>query len=112
MVITYITLTFPSQNLSPPPQLTSPSHPQLASSTYLIDAYNSHAASVTAASTVFRSFLGTLLPLAGRSMYAALGVGWGTSVLAFISVALLPLPFVFYVCGRRIREGGGFGVDI
>ncbi|PVH87147.1 MFS general substrate transporter [Cadophora sp. DSE1049] len=83
----------------------------LASSTYLIDAYTSHAASVTAASTVFRSLLGALLPLAGRSMYAALGVGWGTSVLAFISVALLPLPFVFYGFGRRIRERRVFGVE-
>ncbi|KAH7319369.1 major facilitator superfamily domain-containing protein [Rhexocercosporidium sp. MPI-PUGE-AT-0058] len=83
----------------------------LASSTYLIDAYTTHAASVTAASTVFRSLLGALLPLAGRSMYAALGVGWGTSVLAFISLALIPLPFVFYVCGQRIRESKRFSVE-
>ncbi|KAG4442462.1 hypothetical protein IFR05_002064 [Cadophora sp. M221] len=83
----------------------------LASSTYLIDAYTAHAASVTAASTVFRSLLGALLPLAGRSMYDALGVGWGTSVLAFISVALLPLPFVFYVYGQRIRENQKFVVE-
>ncbi|KAH7403308.1 hypothetical protein BKA64DRAFT_446482 [Cadophora sp. MPI-SDFR-AT-0126] len=79
----------------------------LASSTYLIDAYTSHAASVTAASTFFRFLLGPLLPHAGSSMYAALAVGWGTSVLAFISVALLPLPFVFYGFGEGGEGGGG-----
>lgn len=44
--------------------------------TYLIDAYTRYAASAMAANTVFRSLLGALVPLAGPSMYAALGLGW------------------------------------
>lgn len=72
--------------------------------TYLVDAYTVYAASVSAASTVFRSLLGALLPLAGNSMYNALGVGWGTSVLGFIAVAFIPVPFVFWKFGQRIRE--------
>jgi hypothetical protein len=71
--------------------------------TYLVDAYTEHAASVTAACTVLRSVLGALLPLAGPKMYAALGLGWGNSLLAFLALALMPIPVVFWVCGERIR---------
>ena len=76
----------------------------MPASTYLVDAYTVYAASATAASTVFRSLLGALLPLAGNSMYNAMGVGWGTSLLGFIAVAFIPLPFIFWKFGQRIRE--------
>jgi len=61
---------------------------------YLVDAYTRYAASVSAASTVLRSLIGALLPLAGNAMYDSLGVGWGTSVLGFIAVAFIPVPLV------------------
>lgn len=83
----------------------------MASSTYLVDAYTVYAASVTAASTIFRSLLGALLPLAGNSMYDALGVGWGTSVLGFIAVAFIPAPFLLYLYGAKIRESKLFRVE-
>jgi hypothetical protein len=76
----------------------------MPANTYLVDTYTSYAASASAASTVFRSLLGALLPLAGNSMYNALGLGWGTSVLGFIAVAFIPIPFVFWKFGQRIRE--------
>ncbi|KAF2802402.1 MFS general substrate transporter [Mytilinidion resinicola] len=72
--------------------------------TYLVDAFTLYAASVTAASTVLRSLLGALLPLAGGKMYDALGVGWGTSLLGFIAVAFIPMPFILWTFGERIRE--------
>lgn len=71
---------------------------------YLVDTYTIYAASVSAASTVFRSLLGALLPLAGNSMYNALGLGWGTSVLGFIAVAFIPMPLVLWKFGQQIRE--------
>jgi hypothetical protein len=71
--------------------------------TYLVDAYTQYAASVSASATVFRSLLGALLPLAGNSMYDALGLGWGTSLLGFIAVAFMPVPFIFWFFGERIR---------
>ncbi|KAL8897001.1 MAG: hypothetical protein Q9207_007436, partial [Kuettlingeria erythrocarpa] len=74
----------------------------LPTSTYLIDAFPLYAASVTAAATILRSLVGALLPLAGRSMYKTLGLGWGNSLLAFIAVAMLPIPFIFYKYGERI----------
>lgn len=71
---------------------------------YLVDAYTAYAASATAAAIVSRSLLGALLPLAGNSMYDGLGVGWGTSVLGFISVAFLPVPLIFWKYGEKIRK--------
>ncbi|KAF1968143.1 fluconazole resistance protein [Bimuria novae-zelandiae CBS 107.79] len=71
--------------------------------TYLVDAYTVHAASVSAAATVFRSLLGALLPLAGNAMYDTLGVGWGNSLLGFIGVACVPIPLLFWIYGERLR---------
>ncbi|KAH6884115.1 major facilitator superfamily domain-containing protein [Thelonectria olida] len=70
---------------------------------YLIDAYISYAASVVAAVTVLRSIAGALLPLAGLSMYDSLGLGWGNSILAFLSLVLVPVPVVFRFYGAKIR---------
>ncbi|PYH43371.1 MFS transporter [Aspergillus saccharolyticus JOP 1030-1] len=72
--------------------------------TYIIDSYPRYAASGTAAVTVTRSLLGALLPLAGSPMYAALGYGWGNSLLGFITLALLPLPIVFGRVGKGLRQ--------
>ncbi|KAM5348548.1 hypothetical protein ACJ41O_008372 [Fusarium nematophilum] len=80
-------------------------------SVYLVDAYLEYAASVMAASTVFRSLVGALLPLAGRKLYESLGLGWGTSLLAFIAVAMLPVSVIFIKYGERIRSRNLFGVE-
>ncbi|KIM94619.1 hypothetical protein OIDMADRAFT_45586 [Oidiodendron maius Zn] len=73
------------------------------SQNYLIDSYLRYAASVTAAQTVLRSLLGALLPLAGLRMYDTLGLGWGNSLLAFIALALVPIPLAFFTFGERLR---------
>lgn len=81
-------------------------------STYLVDSYLRYAASVTAANTVLRSLVGALLPLAGPSMYDALGLGWGNSLLAFIALAMCVVPFVFWKYGERIRTNPKFQVKL
>ena len=80
--------------------------------TYLIDAYTVYAASVIAANTVLRSLLGALLPLAGPSMYGALGLGWGNSLLGFVALAMVPLPFIFWRYGERIRTSKRFAIEL
>lgn len=80
-------------------------------STYLVDAYGMYAASAVAASTVIRSLAGAVLPLAGRDMFAALGLGWGSSLLAFIAIAMIPMPFLFYKFGERLRQRNLFDVE-
>ncbi|KAK0382986.1 hypothetical protein NLU13_8902 [Sarocladium strictum] len=73
------------------------------SATYLVDVYSVYSASVMAASATLRCLCGALLPLAGPAMFDALGVGWGNSLLGFISVAFIPLPAVLYYHGDKIR---------
>ncbi|KAJ0305231.1 uncharacterized protein N0V96_006957 [Colletotrichum fioriniae] len=71
---------------------------------YVIDAYPAYAASGMAAFTVFRSVVAAFLPMAGPSMYDALGLGWGNSLLGFIAVALIPVPALIYRYGGRLRK--------
>jgi len=66
---------------------------------YLLDVYPKQAASVTAALAVLRSLAGALLPLCALDMYSALSMGWGNSLLAFISLGLIPIPLLFYKFG-------------
>ncbi|KAH4272564.1 hypothetical protein HBI04_102280 [Parastagonospora nodorum] len=79
--------------------------------TYLVDAFTIHAASAIAANTVLRSVFGAVLPLSGLSMYDALGLGWGNSLLGFISLAFIPVPIFFWFYGERIRTSKKFQVQ-
>jgi len=72
--------------------------------TYIIDAYEKYSASALASVAVLRSILGACLPLAAPKLYVALGIGWGTSVMGFIAVLFLPMPFVFQRYGERLRK--------
>ncbi|KAF2199808.1 MFS general substrate transporter [Delitschia confertaspora ATCC 74209] len=80
--------------------------------TYLVDAFTLHAASAMAANTVLRSLFGAVLPLGGLDMYKVLGLGWGNSLLAFLSLALIPVPILFRVYGERIRTNPRFQVKL
>ncbi|QDS77377.1 hypothetical protein FKW77_005756 [Venturia effusa] len=75
----------------------------MPANTYLIDVFTSHAASAMAANTVLRSVVAAILPMAGPKLYAALGYGWGNSLLGFVAAAMIPIPFVFLKYGERIR---------
>ena len=84
----------------------------MLASTYLIDANPLYEASAIAACTAVRSLIGAFVPLAGRSMYEALGLGWGNSLLGFMALALCPLPWYFYKYGERIRTNPRFQVKM
>jgi len=75
---------------------------------YLTDAYEIFAASAMAASGCCRSIVGAVLPFATTKMYGNLGVAWATSLLAFISLLLCGVPFIFLWKGNRIRDGSKF----
>ena len=71
---------------------------------YMVDVYAPIANSAIAGNTLVRSFFGAGFSLFASSMYRNLGVAWATSTLGFISVALVPIPILFYRFGPRIRS--------
>lgn len=76
-----------------------------SSQTYIIDIFGPQAAaSALGAITLLRNLTGAFLPLAAPSLYASLNLGWGNSVLAFVTVAFIPVPFFFYWHGEWLRE--------
>ena len=79
---------------------------------YIIDVYLMYANSALAANTLVRSFAGGGFPLFAAAMYHNLGVDWATSLLAFLTVAFLPVPILFYVYGKKLRALSKFSPDI
>ncbi|KAI9761602.1 MAG: Citrinin biosynthesis cluster MFS transporter mrr1 [Candelina submexicana] len=75
---------------------------------YLIDVYMMHANSAIAANTFLRSFAGAGFPLFATAMYRTLGVAWATSLLAFLSLAMFPIPVLFFIYGKKIRAMSRF----
>jgi multidrug resistance protein len=69
----------------------------------LVDTFTLYAASALAANTVVRSIFGAVLPLCGLRMYRVLGLGWGNSLLAFVSLPLIPIAFLILKYGETIR---------
>ena len=76
----------------------------MPANTYLVDVFTVHAASAMAANTVLRSLMAALIPLSSQRMYEVLGYGWGNSLLGFVSLLLVPIPFLFLRYGERVRE--------
>jgi hypothetical protein len=60
-------------------------------------------ASAPAVNMAIRYIAGAFLPLAGPVMYQRLGYGWGNSLLAFLGIAFMPLPWVLVLYGEKIR---------
>ncbi|RDW92645.1 hypothetical protein BP5796_02039 [Coleophoma crateriformis] len=75
----------------------------LAITNYLIDSYTIFAASALAANAVLRSLLGFAFPLFTTYMFENLGIHWASSIPAFLSLACVPFPFLFYKYGAAIR---------
>ena len=71
---------------------------------YLIDSYTIFAASVLAANSLLRSSFGAAFPLFTTYMYNNLGIHWASSIPAFLSLACVPFPFIFYKYGARVRQ--------
>lgn len=79
---------------------------------YLADAYTSFAASALGAASCSRSVLGALLPLAANAMYTKLGIAWATSLLGFLSLPMLAIPFAFIRYGDQLRERSKFSQSL
>ncbi|EFW98547.1 major facilitator superfamily transporter multidrug resistance [Grosmannia clavigera kw1407] len=70
---------------------------------YLVDTFQAYAASAIAATTFMRSCFAAAFPLVVSPLYHNIGVGPGASITGGFAALLIPVPFIFFVYGKRIR---------
>ncbi|KAK4062661.1 uncharacterized protein Triagg1_9779 [Trichoderma aggressivum f. europaeum] len=82
----------------------------LSSMIYLVESYGPGAAAsaAIAASGSFRYLLGAVFPLFTIQMYEKLGIHWAGSVFAFLSLVLLPIPWILFTFGHQLRKNSNF----
>jgi hypothetical protein len=68
-----------------------------------VDAYPMYAASALAANAFVRCSFAAVFPLFGTQMYNTLGFQWASSLLAFLTLAMVPFPYLFFKYGKKIR---------
>ncbi|CAI5008088.1 ANL_collapsed_G0021180.mRNA.1.CDS.1 [Saccharomyces cerevisiae] len=71
---------------------------------YIIDCYVQYASSALATKVFLRSAGGAAFPLFTTQMYHKLNLHWGSWLLAFISTAMIALPFAFSYWGKGLRH--------
>lgn len=72
--------------------------------TYLTETYAENSASANSINTIVRSAFGCGFPMFGAQMYHNLNPRWASTVIAFISLVLVPIPFVLVKFGPTIRS--------
>lgn len=70
---------------------------------YVVDSYQTYSASALAGVILVRNVVGAGFPLFATQMYQRLGNEWASSLLAFLSILLVPIPFLFFFKGEAIR---------
>jgi len=80
---------------------------------YLAISFPKYVASVFAGNGLFRAGFACSFPLFGRAMYDNLAidgypVGWGSTIVGFIALALSVVPFVLYKYGHILRAKSKF----
>ena len=83
---------------------------------YLGMSFYRYLASVYASNDLFRSLCAGALPLVGDPLFKNLGsekypVGWGSSLLGFICVAMIAIPVLFYLNGVKLRARSKYAGD-
>ncbi|KAI1821081.1 MFS general substrate transporter [Xylaria intraflava] len=72
---------------------------------YMGDVYHrTNVASAASANSLARYTLAAVFPLFSLQLYQNLGVAWASSLLGFISIALLPMPWLLFKFGKVIRS--------
>lgn len=75
----------------------------LAVLNYVVDSYQTYAASALAGVILVRNLVGAGFPLFGTQMYERLGLEWAGSLLAFLSLPMCAIPFIFFYKGEHLR---------
>ncbi|KAJ8604999.1 hypothetical protein MRB53_041596 [Persea americana] len=79
---------------------------------FMIDSYGPlYGASASGAAMMSRYALSAAFPLFTLQMYKALGVGWATSLLAFCTLAMAPIPWLFFRYGSALRKRSKYEIS-
>ncbi|KAF2107523.1 major facilitator superfamily domain-containing protein [Lophiotrema nucula] len=71
---------------------------------FMIDTYGPlYGASAAGANSLARYMLTASFPLFINQMFKAMGTNWAVTLLAFCTVAMAPIPWVFYRWGPKLR---------
>ncbi|GAD92986.1 conserved hypothetical protein [Paecilomyces variotii No. 5] len=72
---------------------------------YIIDCYGpQYGASALSANAFTRYVLAAAFPLFTDQMYNSLTIPWATSLLGFVAVAMVPIPWILLAFGPKIRS--------
>ncbi|EMC98681.1 hypothetical protein BAUCODRAFT_30946 [Baudoinia panamericana UAMH 10762] len=77
---------------------------------YIIDAYETYAASALASITLIRYVAAGGMVIVGIPFYENMGVAYTLTILACLSALLVPVPYVFYKYGPWIRTKSKYAV--
>ncbi|KAL8287493.1 hypothetical protein RQP46_003351 [Phenoliferia psychrophenolica] len=70
---------------------------------YIVDSYGHYAASALGAVVMIRNLIACVFPLFSDQMFAKLGNQWATTLVAFLSCFLVPIPYFLFYKGRTVR---------
>ena len=76
----------------------------LMSYMYIEDSYKVFSASALVATGLSRNVAGAGFPLFGNQLYENECNQWGISILAFLSILLVPIPFILAFKGKNLRR--------
>ncbi|KAF2166921.1 hypothetical protein M409DRAFT_54685 [Zasmidium cellare ATCC 36951] len=80
-----------------------------AAALYSTDVYGAvNGASALAANGMMRYIISAAFPLFAVQLYNSLGIGWASSLLGLVSVAFVPLPFILFRWGPKIRQNSHY----
>ncbi|KAI4721934.1 MFS general substrate transporter [Aureobasidium sp. EXF-10727] len=70
---------------------------------YVVDSYQTYSASALAGVILIRNLVGAGFPLFANQMYERLGYEWASSLLAFLSIIMIPIPWLWFYHGEKLR---------
>ena len=77
---------------------------------YIIDSYEVYSASALAFATLIRYVASGGMVVVGIPFYENLGVHYTLTILACISAAVAPLPYLFWIYGPAIRKKSKYAI--
>ena len=82
----------------------------ISSLQYIIDSYEAHSASALASATLIRYMAAGGMVEVAIPFYRNLGVHWTLTILGALSALLVPIPYLFYHFGTKIRARSKYAV--